>query len=637
MSGIAGIVRFDGAPLEPNLIAKMTAAMEHRGPDAITHWQSSDVSLGHCMFRTTPESLAEHQPHTNEDKSLVLVMDGRVDNCDELRRNLLAEGAILRDQTDTELVMRAYETWGKRCPERIIGELAFFIWDQRQRCLFGARDAVGTRHFYYHEGANWFGFASEIKGLLATGQIESRLNESRVFDYLVPEFDRDDQIGTFYQGIVRLPAGHAMLVSTSGVKTWRYWDPGNLESLKCSSLGECAEAFLDQLRVAVKCRLRSIGPVGAMLSGGLDSSSIVGLIRKEFQGELREPLKTFSLIREDRENCKDWQHIEEVLKDGWVDPAVITTESAGLFCQPWLDSIAGTDEPFALSHGLTYAMIYQAAQQRGCRVVMDGMAGDVLFYSVSRSLDLIVKRGMLKLIPEIFDSYARHGIEGAERDFCLRVVAAITPASLRSRYRRLRQRHASRNAGLELLQPCKSGPWLSERLLQRQKVETILRRGTDQAEHAACFTSGLLSFGHETYGQLAFANGVEPRSPFSDRRVVELAVRMPVQMKLGAPWYKYLLRKVATNVLPESVVWRSDLGNHPGWKAYERLIRELEVTSGAILSPKCDDALLIKLLDHKGFHQVFERYVKDKSYESGYLFYVLTMLNCWLAAHPRLI
>lgn len=158
---------------------------------------------------------------------------------------------------------------GAQCPDRIIGEFAFFIWDERRRSLFGARDAAGTRHFYYHAGRGWFGFASEIKGLLATGLIAARLNESRVLDYLVEAYDRDDQIGTFYQDIVRLPAGHAIEVSAQGVKTWRYWEPGNLPVNKFSSLEECAEAFLDQMRVAVKCRLRSNGPVGAMLSGGL--------------------------------------------------------------------------------------------------------------------------------------------------------------------------------------------------------------------------------------------------------------------------------------------------------------------------------------------------------------------------------
>ena len=201
MSAIAGIVHFDGAPVAPGLIEKMTSAMAQRGPDGIDHRVQGSVALGQCMLRTTPESLEEHQPLGNEDGRLVLVMDGRVDNFEELRRELLARGALLRDRSDAELVLRAYEAWGEDCPDRIIGEFVFFIWDARRQCLFGARDAAGTRHFYYHAGKGWFAFASEIKGLLALGRIEPRLNESRLLDYLVEEFDRDDEIGTFYQGM----------------------------------------------------------------------------------------------------------------------------------------------------------------------------------------------------------------------------------------------------------------------------------------------------------------------------------------------------------------------------------------------------------------------------------------------------
>ncbi len=209
MSGIAGIIHFDGRPVEPGQVEAMTAAMHYRGPDGINHWRRGNVALGQCMLRTTPESLEETQPLTNEDESLVLVMDGRVDNWEELRRELLGKGAVLRTRADAELVLRAYEVWGEDCADRIIGECVFFIWDARQQRLFGARDAAGTRHFYYHQGKGWFAFASEIKGLLAL-PIERRLNESRLLDYLVEEFDRDDEVGTFYQGILRLPAGHAM-------------------------------------------------------------------------------------------------------------------------------------------------------------------------------------------------------------------------------------------------------------------------------------------------------------------------------------------------------------------------------------------------------------------------------------------
>ena len=113
MSGIAGIIHFDGAPIEPGQIEKMTAAMAHRGPDGIHHWVKGSVALGQCMLRTTPESLEETQPLTNEDESLVLVMDGRVDNWEELRKELLGRGAVLRTRADAELVLRAYEVWGE--------------------------------------------------------------------------------------------------------------------------------------------------------------------------------------------------------------------------------------------------------------------------------------------------------------------------------------------------------------------------------------------------------------------------------------------------------------------------------------------------------------------------------------------
>jgi len=243
MSGIAGIIHFDGRPVEPGQVEAMTAAMNYRGPDGIDHWRRGNVALGQCMLRTTPESIEENQPLTNEDESLVLVMDGRVDNFEELRRELLGKGAVLRTRADAELVLRAYEVWGEECPDRIIGECVFFIWDARKQRLFAARDAAGTRHFYYHQGKSWFAFASEIKGLLVL-PIERRLNELRLLDYLVPEFDRDDEVGTFYQDILRMPAGHAMSVTAAGPRIWRWWNPGELTEQKFASLQECTDAFM---------------------------------------------------------------------------------------------------------------------------------------------------------------------------------------------------------------------------------------------------------------------------------------------------------------------------------------------------------------------------------------------------------
>lgn len=640
MSGIAGIIHFDGAPIEPGLIEKMTGTMSGRGPDGIHHWVRGSVALGQCMLRTTPESLEEHQPLTNEDESLVLVMDGRVDNWKELREELLGRGAVLRDRSDAELVLRAYEVWQEDCPDRIIGEFVFFVWDGRRRRLFGARDAAGTRHFYYHEGNGWFGFSSEINSLLATDRIEPRLNESRLLDYLVVEFDRNDEVGTFYQNISRMPAGHAMRVTERDTKIWRYWEPGNLPALTFASLDECAEAFLAQLRITVQCRLRSNGPVGAMLSGGLDSSSIVGLISKEFRNDLKQPLKTYSLIREDRENCPDWRCIREMIKDDWLDPTIITSAKAADACRPYLDSIDHHNEPFDFAHGFIDSIIYKAASADGCRVVLDGMASDCLFYSPTHSLDCILRRKMFLQIPPLLAAYHRHGfgVQNGLKALLWKTLRQATPEKMRLIYRKILDTRAVSGYKLNmspgnlliLLHRNMARQFLETKRSQRKQLDNQLRPG-DQRVHAQSFTTGMLSFAHEVSGQLASFRCIEPRSPFSDRRLIELAIKMPIEAKLSVPWYKYVLRKSMEGVLPEDVRWRSDIGGHPGWKFYEQFITEMERTTPQIWnrSRLCD--ILNRWIDASNLGLVWDEYHRSGNYSNGYNIFLLAVLSQWLS------
>mgnify|MGYP001241948269 CR=1 FL=1 len=644
MSAIAGIVHFDGVPVPHGLIEKMTSAMVRRGPAGIDHRVYGAVALGQCMLRTTPESLEEHQPLSSEDERFVLVMDGRVDNFEELRRELLAHGARLRDRSDAELVLRAYEVWGEDCPDRIIGEFVFFIWDARRQRLFGARDAAGTRHFYYHAGNGWFAFASEIKGLLALERIEPRLNESRLLDYLVVEFDRDDEIGSFYQGIDRMPAGHAMSVTDRGVKTWRYWNPGDLPALDFASLEECAEAFLEQLRVVVKCRLRSIGPVGAMLSGGMDSSSIVGLIGKEFRGDLSQPLKTFSLIREDGDNCPDWQAIREMLKDDWFDPVIITSALSSEVCRNYFDDIGNLNEPFALSQGFTDSLVFNAARENGCRVVLDGMAGDLLFYSFERSLECMLREKMFAQIPALFAACRRHGIDhGFVRALAWKSLRLVTPERLRVVYRKLRDRknisggklgEAPGNL-LGLLHKETARQYLATRQAQRQQAATRVKPCNDQGAHARNFTTGLLSFAHEVNGQIALSMGVEPRSPFSDRRVIEFAIRMPLAAKLCVPWYKHLMRHCMAGILPEDVRWRSDIGNHPGWKFFERMISEMAQNTPEIWCSPGADGRLAKWVDASMLSRASDEYLRGGDQSAGGNLFELAILAQWLGTQPH--
>lgn len=635
MSGIAGIVRYDGAPIEPGLVERMTGAMASRGPDGLRHWHGNAAAFGHCMLRTTPESLQEEQPLTNEDHGLALVMDGRVDNFEELRRELLARGLVLRDRSDAELVLRAYEAWGEKCPEHIIGEFVFFIWDSRLGRLFAARDAAGTRHFHYHAGSGWFAFASEISGLLALEHIEPRLNESRLLDYLSDEFDRDDEVGTFYQGIARLPAGHAMRVTARGVESWRYWDPADLPALRFGSLDECAEAFLEQFRVAVKCRLRSNGPVGAMLSGGLDSSSIVGLISKEFRSELQHPLQTFSLIREDREECLDWQNIREILKGGWIDPTIVTSAEARKACGPRLDGIPDLNDPWGLFHGLIAYFVYDAARRKGCRVVMDGMASDLYYYNLGRSISIILQEGMVDKIPDQFTAWRRHGGDGELRSMVWSVLHWVAPEPLRAWYRGFREKHGRLWDDLKLLHEPTARRLLAERNAQR--VRAAAGSGNHQQRHARNFTTGMLSFAHEVNGEIALSNGVEPRSPFSDRRLIEFAIRMPLEAKLYGPWYKLVLRKGMAGMIPESVRWRREIWGHPGWKFNERFIAEMARNARDVWDPKRVEETLARWVDPARLRRAWRNFEKHADPDAGVNLFRLAVLARWLSARQPII
>lgn len=619
----------------------MTTAMAYRGPDGIEHWVRGSVALGQGMLCTTPESLEERQPLANEDESLVLVMDGRVDNAEDLRRELLARGVVPRDRTDAELALRSYEIWGEDCPDRIIGEFVFFVWDARRKRLFGARDAAGARSCYYHAGNGWFAFASEINALLTLRRIAPRLNESRLLDYLVVEFGRDDDVGTFYRDICRLPAGHAMSVSERGARTWRYWNPENLPALSFASLDDCADAFLERLRVAVRCRLRSTGPVAAMLSGGLDSSSIVALISKEFRADLKEPLKTISLIREDRENCTDWRGVQEMLKDDWLEPTILTSAVSAEVWRSCLDDIENLNEPFALSEGFTESLVFEAARTNGCRVVLDGMAADLLFFSPGRSLDCILRKKKFSLIPPLLAAYRRHGVESGLGTVAWTSLRMAAPEGLLAIYRKFwdKDRTAGKKLNArpgdlrEMLNADVFEQYFDAKYARRQHV--LVEPGNDRALHARNFTSALLSFAHEVIGQIALRRGVEPRSPFSDRRLIEFAIQMPWEAKVSAPWYKGLLRDSMAGILPEDLRWRRTLGGHPGHKFHERLVSEIAGNAPKPWNRPRLEHTLKRWVDVSKLGSAWDEFHRSADYFTGYNLFILAILAQWLETRPR--
>ena len=272
MSGIAGIIRFDGRPVEQGLITKMTAAMPYRGPDGINHWVRGSVALGQCMLRTTPKSLEETQPLTNEDESLVLVMDGWLSNWKELRAELLTKDVRLRNRADAELVLRAYEVWGAKCLAHIDGDFALVIWDARRREAFCARDRMGNKPFAYHWDGKMLMFASELHAILAMPGVPQIPNNGMIVEYISDEWFSFDE--TLWTGVMRLPGAHHMSVGSAGPQPVSYWTP-NLNTPQPYARDEdYIEHYRDLFADCVRRLSRSHKPVAYEVSGGLNSSAV---------------------------------------------------------------------------------------------------------------------------------------------------------------------------------------------------------------------------------------------------------------------------------------------------------------------------------------------------------------------------
>ncbi|HNW94432.1 MAG TPA: asparagine synthase (glutamine-hydrolyzing), partial [bacterium] len=274
MCGICGIYYADPRrTADRATLERMTDSMTHRGPDAAGYYYDGRLALGHRRLKIIDLTEAANQPMGNADRSRWLVFNGEIYNYRELRMELQARGHHFMTQSDTEVILHAYDAWGERCLERFNGDWAFALWDREQQTLFCARDRFGVKPFYYYADDQVFVFASEIKAVLAYG-LTPRLDTAWARNYLAHGWvDRDSS--TAYAGISRLPAAHRLHLNELPPRPRRYWQipvdtPAGDDPVRCFR-----ECFID----AVRLRLRSDVAIKTCLSGGLDSTAVVSAVR----------------------------------------------------------------------------------------------------------------------------------------------------------------------------------------------------------------------------------------------------------------------------------------------------------------------------------------------------------------------
>jgi asparagine synthase (glutamine-hydrolysing) len=564
MSGIAGIYFLDGRPVEADRIRRMTDALASRGPDAAGCWTGKPVGLGHRALWTTPEARRERQPHRDATGPLVIAFDGRIDNRDVLVRLLHASGCPPREDTDVEIALRAYQCWGESCAERILGDFAFAIWDGARNTLFCARDIFGTRPLYYHHRPGMaFTFASTPDALFAGGIVARQLNEARVADYLVSELEGIDKTSTFFQDVFRLPPAHTLTVSPRGMSITRYWKPEPGPELRLTSDREYEEAFLEPFREAVRCRLRGGDAVGSMLSGGLDSSSIVGVaraLRKEAGGP---PFRTYSVMTREPATCIETRAMLDMLKLDGLDPSTLCADQLPDLFPELAEQTWHLEEPFD-HHMIVPRSLAIMARRQGVRVMLDGIDGDSVL-SEGMFLPRLVRCGKLvtawREAAGLRQTYPGEAPAGIALMNAMR--AAFVPEWIRMGLRPLRTNQQWKRVLADSL----INREFAARIHLQDRLETLnetfrsrrpLDRGSDVS---GTIDHTFIVCGIERYERVAAASSLESRHPFLDRRVVELCMRLPDSQKISNGWPKNILRRAMAGYLPQEICWRRGKGH----------------------------------------------------------------------------
>jgi asparagine synthase (glutamine-hydrolysing) len=621
MSGICGLLNLDGRPVAEGEILAMTSLLERRGPEGTETWCDGEVGLGHTLLTATPEAAHERLPLRHHHSGCVITADVRLDNRDELlgRLSLHGEGTV----GDGEIILAAYLHWGESCLDHLLGDFAFAIWDPRGQTLFCARDQMGMKQLCYHHGPHrMFAFASSPKAVVTLPQVPYRINEGRIADFLTG-LEAIDWDSTFYEDVFRLPPAHALRVTPNGLRVWRYWrlEPGDVMSLPSDK--DYEEALLDAFIPAVERRLRGAPRVGSMLSGGMDSGSVVAVASELLAASGAGPLTTVSAVSPESETCVETRTIHQAVTVGGLKPHFVSHDHLDRVPE-LLPLTRQADEPGDAHMTLVRAVCIEG-RRAGLKAMLDGAAGDVVLNEADHVSRLLLAGRLMTAYREIVGQQQFYGLPFLWwRDFGRRVGATVTPLALK----RIRNTWRARGQGLVALRDHPLQPDFAQRVSFGDRYATQRDRSGFPAREAytvrrrASVEHLFLALGRERYDRVASAIGVEPRDPFVDLQFVRFVSRLPGDQLLRHGWPKAILRRAMAGRLPASVRYRRGK-EHLGWAFTNHLRlraggvrRSLSAEDAQLLAPYVD-------LDRVSWHGAETREVT----------YAVEDLAAWLGAH----
>jgi asparagine synthase (glutamine-hydrolysing) len=560
--GIAGVLDLHGRVVEPALLHRLCKVLAHRGPDDEGYYVNGPVGLGQRRLAIL-DVAGGRQPMSNEDGTVWVTFNGEIYNFEDLRRHLDALGHRFATRSDTETIVHAYEQYGPECVKRLRGMFAFGVWDQHARKLLVARDRVGKKPLFYAEADGQWLFASELQGLLQHPGVGRDVDPTALDDYLTYGYVPAPK--TIFAGVYKLPPAHYLTLDVgpaggAKIRTERYWQLEYGPKLNVSE-AEAAEGLLEVLREAVRLRMIADVPLGALLSGGIDSSLVVALMSR-----LGGRVKTFSIGFEEQD-FTELPYARLVAERCATDHHELIVRPDALDVLPTLVRHYG--EPFADSSAIPTYHVAKLTREH-VKVALNGDGGDECLagydrYLASRLADRyqrlpVIARTLAiepfrRLIPEGIPRRSRLrqlkrflevAGDPADRRY-LRWVTYISSEHKRSLYAPEFEARLAGHAGEQ---------WLLD-VWQR-----TVRDNLDPLDT-------LLSVDVQSYlpydllvkmDIASMANSLEARSPFLDHEVMEFCARLPAAYKVRGLTTKYLLKTAGAGLLPGETLTRRKMG-----------------------------------------------------------------------------
>lgn len=621
MCGIAGLLRFDGAAIDADTLCQMTNAIAHRGPDGEGHYIHQQIGLGHRRLAIIDLSEAGRQPMSNEDGTIWVTFNGEIYNFMEVRNELLRKGHVFCSQSDTEVIVHAYEEWGVDCLSRFNGMFAFGLWDANHQRLWLVRDRLGVKPLFYAHLANVILFASEIKSLLVHPDLPREVDYDALSYYLALNYTPAPH--TLFQHVRQVLPGHYLLIEPDGqMRDVEYWDVVYQEG-SYRSEQDYADELTVLLEDSVRLRLVSDVPFGAFLSGGVDSSTVVYWMSKHLQ----DPVKTFSIG----------------FAQGAFDERSYAREVSRLIQTQHHEQVVGGEAADALHHLVWHAeeptadssmaaMYYVAKLARQhVTMALSGDGADEIFAGYETYQAYYLHR-MYRSLPGAL----RHGVieplvnrlpvtEGkVSWDFKLRRFVQsgdLTGEDAHASWRMIFNAEARR----DLLTPL---------AYRNADVLDLYRQAFDKT-NARHPVNRMLYVDTRFYlpndmlvkvDRMTMAHSLEAREPMLDYRLVEFAASLPPHLKLKQMRKKkYLLKRVMQGRLPDSILGRKKAGfNVPNahWLKHE-------------LKPFLTDHLSPSQLARIGWfnasyvHKLIDDHFENRSDNSHQLWGLLTLSLWW--------